>query len=166
MKAERWKQVESLFQSALDRSPQERDTFLRDACAGDEALEREVRSHLACAGSSGSFLQNPAIDTIPRAVVSGAEDAEVYHGIAWLCLCGRQSRKEATHGKPHDCQICKELHGFPPSRLAQNGIEKVHTNSEGRRPLLRRTTEDLPDKIVEQERGRRGELEAERIRFA
>lgn len=62
MEAERWKQVERLFQSALDRSPKERDAFLREACAGDEALERELRSLLACAGQSANFLQKPAIE--------------------------------------------------------------------------------------------------------
>jgi serine/threonine protein kinase len=82
MKAERWKQVESLLQSALDRSPQERDTFLRDACAGDEALEREVRSHLAYAGPSGSFLQNPAIELAARDFAAEHSDTREDSGFA------------------------------------------------------------------------------------
>jgi eukaryotic-like serine/threonine-protein kinase len=82
MKAERWKQVESLLQSALDRSPQERDTFLRDACAGDEALEREVRSHLAYAGPSGSFLQNPAIELAARDFAGEHSDTREDSGFA------------------------------------------------------------------------------------
>jgi serine/threonine protein kinase/tetratricopeptide (TPR) repeat protein len=44
--SERWKQVEELAGAALDRPPGEREAFLREACAGDEALEREVRSLL------------------------------------------------------------------------------------------------------------------------
>jgi eukaryotic-like serine/threonine-protein kinase len=63
----RWEKVESLLQSALDRSAEERDSFLRDACSGDEALEREVRSLLACA-EPGSFLQSPAIEAAARAL--------------------------------------------------------------------------------------------------
>jgi hypothetical protein len=32
---ERWQQIESLFQEALQRSPAERDAWLREACRGD-----------------------------------------------------------------------------------------------------------------------------------
>ena len=46
MDSERWKQVDDVLQSVLDRAPEERDAFLRHACADDEALEREVRSLL------------------------------------------------------------------------------------------------------------------------
>ena len=58
---ERWKQVDSLLQSLLERPPQQRAAFLRDACAGDQALEREVRSLLASQQEAGSFLENPAV---------------------------------------------------------------------------------------------------------
>ena len=34
----------------MDRPAAEREAFLRDACAGDEALEREVRSLIASTG--------------------------------------------------------------------------------------------------------------------
>jgi len=47
MTPERWKQVESLFQSVVDRPAAERDAYLRDACAADSELEREVRSMLS-----------------------------------------------------------------------------------------------------------------------
>jgi len=66
MELERWKKVESLLQSALDRDPRERDRFLQDACAGDEDLEREVRSLLACAERPGDFLRNPALEIAAR----------------------------------------------------------------------------------------------------
>jgi serine/threonine-protein kinase len=44
---ERWQQIQSLFQRALERHSAERDTWLRDACHGDTELEREVASLLA-----------------------------------------------------------------------------------------------------------------------
>src|SRR5215469_2323830 len=44
---ERWQQIESLFQEALQRPVEERDAWLRDACASDVALHREVASLLA-----------------------------------------------------------------------------------------------------------------------
>src|SRR5208282_5493777 len=71
MDSDRWKQVDGLLQSALERPPEERDAFLRQACVGDEALEREVRSLLASQQAAGSFLDSPAIEVAARAVASG-----------------------------------------------------------------------------------------------
>ena len=68
MDSDRWKQVDGLLQSALERPPEERDAFLRQACAGDEALEREVRSLLTSQQQAGSFLDSPAIDVAARAI--------------------------------------------------------------------------------------------------
>jgi hypothetical protein len=40
MQAERWRQLERLFHSALERAPGERAALLAEACAGDEELRR------------------------------------------------------------------------------------------------------------------------------
>jgi len=66
MDSERWKQVDGVLQSVLDRAPEERDAFLRQACAGDQALEREVRSLLTSEDRAGGFLQDPAIEVAAR----------------------------------------------------------------------------------------------------
>ncbi len=66
MDPERWKQIDSLLQAVLERRPGERDAFLSQACAGDEALEREVRSLLASQQQAGSFLESPAIEAAAR----------------------------------------------------------------------------------------------------
>jgi hypothetical protein len=62
MDPQRWKQVDDVLQSALDRAPEERDAFLREACAGDEALEREVRSLLTSRARAQGFMERPAIE--------------------------------------------------------------------------------------------------------
>src|SRR5215472_9783861 len=62
MDVERWKQVDSLLQSVLERRSEDRDAFLRQACAGDESLEREVRSLLTLEGKAGSFLRTPVME--------------------------------------------------------------------------------------------------------
>ena len=59
MHSDRWKQVDSLLQAVLERPPGERDAFLRQACQGDQALEREVRSLLKSQRQAGSFLESP-----------------------------------------------------------------------------------------------------------
>ena len=57
----RWKQIDNLLQAALDHSPNKREAFLREACGGDEELEREVRSLLEAEQALGSFLEKPAM---------------------------------------------------------------------------------------------------------
>src|SRR3984885_7978853 len=61
MDSERWKRVDNLLEAALECPPGNREEFLRQACAGDEALELEVRSLLASQREAGSFLDRPAI---------------------------------------------------------------------------------------------------------
>jgi Tol biopolymer transport system component len=68
MDSKRWEQVDSLLQSALSRPPGDREAFLRQACSGDEALEREIRSLLASHQEAGSFLESPAIQVAARAM--------------------------------------------------------------------------------------------------
>jgi serine/threonine-protein kinase len=58
---ERWQAVKDLFDAALARQPAERTQFLDRACAGDEALRREVESLLAADGGGKSFMETPAV---------------------------------------------------------------------------------------------------------
>jgi len=44
---DRWRQVELLFQEALQRDPAEREAYVREACHGDSELQRDVASLLA-----------------------------------------------------------------------------------------------------------------------
>src|SRR5262245_52334815 len=59
MTPERWTAVERVYHAALGRDEAERGPFLAKACAGDEALRREVESLLEHDGSS-AFLSTPA----------------------------------------------------------------------------------------------------------
>src|SRR5213592_4311869 len=68
MNSERWKQVDKLLQAALERPLAARAEFLRQACAGDEALEREVQSLLAAQQEAGSFLESPAMEVAAREI--------------------------------------------------------------------------------------------------
>jgi eukaryotic-like serine/threonine-protein kinase len=68
MDSERWKQVESLFQAAWERAPDERDAFLRRACRGDDSLRREVELLLAEARTDQGLQDLPvlrAADLLP-----------------------------------------------------------------------------------------------------
>ena len=57
---ERWARVDQLYHAALDRDARERESFLAAACAGDDALRREVESLLAHDGGA-AFLSTPAL---------------------------------------------------------------------------------------------------------
>lgn len=61
MKPERWKQVDALFDAALELEPDKRAAFLDQACAGDEALRKEVDTLLDSDRQAHSFIESPAI---------------------------------------------------------------------------------------------------------
>jgi serine/threonine protein kinase len=73
LEPQRWKQVEKLLQSALDQPAAEREAFLREACGGDEALKREVRSLISLDESAEGFLSRPAILRADRAEAASAD---------------------------------------------------------------------------------------------
>jgi serine/threonine-protein kinase len=60
MTPERWRQVEELYQAALEREPAQRAVFLSEASSGDEELRREVESLLAQESSRENVLDRPA----------------------------------------------------------------------------------------------------------
>jgi eukaryotic-like serine/threonine-protein kinase len=60
MTPERWQQVKEIFNSAINYRPEERDSFLSEACSGDANLRREVESLIASHEQSGSFIDEPA----------------------------------------------------------------------------------------------------------
>src|SRR5262245_50443555 len=60
MKPERWRQVDQLLGAALERAPEERAAFIREACGDDDSLRREVESLLAFDGEAKSFIEAPA----------------------------------------------------------------------------------------------------------
>ena len=59
--ADRWQQVSQIYLAALERDTADRDAFLREACAGDEDLRREVESLLGYEGGADALLERPAV---------------------------------------------------------------------------------------------------------
>ncbi len=62
MLPERWRQVEELYHAALARAPAERGAYLDDACAGDDAMRREIEELLVFEAEAHSFIETPAIE--------------------------------------------------------------------------------------------------------
>ena len=70
MTPEQWQRVEEVLQGALDRAPQERASFLDEACAGDAQLKDEATSLVNAYDEAGDFIEQPAI----------AQDAHIFVG--------------------------------------------------------------------------------------
>ena len=62
MLAERWRQIESVFNAAHETTAEERARFLDEACGSDPALRREVESLLANEDLAASFLESTVSD--------------------------------------------------------------------------------------------------------
>ena len=65
-----WQKVRELFHGALERGPDARAAFLREACAGDDEVRREVASLLAAHDHAEGFLSGPATPAPESAIFS------------------------------------------------------------------------------------------------
>ena len=68
MKTERWKKAFDLFQSAIERAPEERAAFLDESCHEDEDMRREVESLLTSHERAENFIEVPAFKVAPEFV--------------------------------------------------------------------------------------------------
>ncbi len=59
MTPERWRQVEEIFQAALDLVPNERARYVSEVCAADPSLKQQVESLLSQHESAGQLLEEP-----------------------------------------------------------------------------------------------------------
>src|SRR6476659_5839792 len=75
MKAERWEKVIDLFQSALERAPEERDAFLDETCHNDEGMRREVESLLNSHERAENFIEVPAFEVAAELATTYSSDA-------------------------------------------------------------------------------------------
>ena len=73
MSANRQRLITDLCLAALERSASDRAAFVREACAGDEALRQEVESLLLYEDAADGFLARPAVEEVARLVSSHPE---------------------------------------------------------------------------------------------
>ncbi|RPH53922.1 serine/threonine protein kinase, partial [bacterium] len=65
MTPERWQQVKTILEQALDRKPGERAAFLATVCKDDGDLSAEVESLLAVEAESEDFIETPLVRLRP-----------------------------------------------------------------------------------------------------
>src|SRR5919199_3261202 len=73
MDAERWRQVDTIFKSALELPTAERAEFVERACAGDAALRAEVLSLVAHDQEGGAGLEGHAFEEAARVLAAERE---------------------------------------------------------------------------------------------
>jgi len=76
MNPERWQEIERLYSAALELGPGERASFLEEACAGDEALRKEVDALLASRSGIDRFMENPAMEMAAKAFAQDRGQAQ------------------------------------------------------------------------------------------
>ncbi len=64
MNPERFRRVDQVFQQALSQPRERLQSYLEEACYGDEDLRREVESLLENGDLAGSFLNSPVPDSL------------------------------------------------------------------------------------------------------
>jgi hypothetical protein len=60
VESERWRKPNRFYRLPLERERGQETAFLKQACDGDESLEREVECLLAQTEGTGAFLEEPA----------------------------------------------------------------------------------------------------------
>jgi eukaryotic-like serine/threonine-protein kinase len=73
LEPDRWRQIESLYQAALDLESDEREALLERGCGADSDLRREVEKLLEYDGKAGEFIKSPAIDAVARMLARQAD---------------------------------------------------------------------------------------------
>ncbi len=78
MTPERYQQIDQIFQAAIQIKPEQRPTFLDEACGGDGALRSEVESLLTSDSGGASFIEGAAFDA--AAALLGGDEPELHSG--------------------------------------------------------------------------------------
>src|SRR5262249_55595683 len=134
MTSERWQQVNDLFQSVADRTPEERTAFLQIACQGDEALLREVTSLIASYERAQNFIESPAFEVAPELLTNQRADALVgesigYYRIESLIGVGGMGEVYLTQDERLGRKVALK---FLPERLMADKTQLSRFKSEAR----------------------------------
>jgi serine/threonine protein kinase len=76
MSPDRWDQIQDLYHSARERKPEERSAYLKQACNGDEALQREVGTLLAQEEQAHTFLETDEPGTSSQSIETSVAPGE------------------------------------------------------------------------------------------
>ncbi|HEU0210254.1 MAG TPA: tetratricopeptide repeat protein [Candidatus Udaeobacter sp.] len=69
MQSARWHRITDIYHAAIERRPEERASYLGEACADDEGLRNEVEAMIRSHESSDDFIESPAFAAMPELLV-------------------------------------------------------------------------------------------------
>ena len=87
MTPEQWHKLRPILESALELEPESRPAYVDCACAGDEALRREILSLLSGPNQSDRFLMEPALNMVRRQM---AQDQAERDRVEEFALVGKK----------------------------------------------------------------------------
>lgn len=90
MKPDRFRQVDALFEAALERGGTKRAEFLDQACAGDEALRREVEKMLRFEQQAAHFIETDVFEMAAN-LISSQQERNQFHEAATNKATNRKS---------------------------------------------------------------------------
>src|SRR6476469_2879273 len=134
MKLERWQQLNDLFQLTIERAPEERSAFLKEACHGDEELRRAVERLIVADKRVENFIESPAFETSPELLISykaGALIGELIGHYLIERLIGVGGMGEVYLAR--DEQLGRKVAlKFLPARLTADNMQLRRFKSEAR----------------------------------
>src|SRR5215207_9733595 len=74
---ERWRQIEKIFDAALDLPPELRAAFLDRSCARDHDLRENVEQLLRASDSSADFLERPVVGAMAPFIADSLANASL-----------------------------------------------------------------------------------------
>ena len=80
MNAERWRQIDELFDAVLEIPNERRGEFLTEKCNGDDDLKREVLSLLDAQRETERFMENSAMNLMAKEIAHDRTDLFSYVG--------------------------------------------------------------------------------------
>src|SRR5205809_4162199 len=131
MLAERWQEIERLYHSAREQSPEDRGPYLESACGGDEALRREVESMLASDDLAANFLEStePQVDAVaPDARKTGGTRIGSYMILEFLRAGGMGEVYKARDTRLDRIVAIK----FLPATIASDAVALERFHREAR----------------------------------
>src|SRR6266542_1742435 len=132
MKPERWRQINDLFQLAVERAPEERAAFLEQACHGDEGLSREIESLIGYDERVENFIESPAFEVAPELLTddrTGAIVGELISHYRIESLIGVGGMGEVFLARDERPKVALK---FLPERLTADKTQLNRFKSEAR----------------------------------